>query len=126
MTHMPLSLSYCSCKYTHMTLSLSYCSCKYTHMPLSLSYCSCKYTHMIPHVIHCPKKDARARSDRLQLATAHIQSFTQTRQVSVVTGRTRFWLLSSLSECNACLRRGSHRHASSGFVSVQTDPAAQS
>ena len=96
------------------------------YMPLSLSYCSCKYTHMTPHVIHCPNKDARARSDRLQLGTAHIQSFTQTRQVSVVTGMTRFWLLSALSECNACLRRGSHRHASSGFVSVQTDPAAQS
>ena len=38
-----------------------------------------------------PNKDARARSDRLQLGTAHIQSFTQTRQVSVVMGMTRFW-----------------------------------
>ena len=37
-----------------------------------------------------------------------------------------FWLLSALSECSACSGRGSHRHASSGFVSVQTDPAAQS
>ena len=37
-----------------------------------------------------PNKDARARSDRLQLGTAHIQSFTQTRQVSVVIGMTRF------------------------------------
>ena len=37
-----------------------------------------------------------------------------------------FSLLSALSECSACLGRGSHRHASSGFVSVQTDPAAQS
>ena len=37
-----------------------------------------------------------------------------------------FWLLSALSECNACAGRGSHRHASSGFVSVQTDPTAQS
>ena len=37
-----------------------------------------------------------------------------------------FGLLSALSECNACLGRGSHRHASSGFVSVQTDPTAQS
>ena len=27
-----------------------------------------------------------------------------------------FWLLSALSECSACLGRGSHRHASSGFV----------
>ena len=35
-------------------------------------------------------------------------------------------LLSALSECIACLGRGSHRHASSGFVSVQTDPTAQS
>ena len=35
-------------------------------------------------------------------------------------------LLSALSECNACLGRGSHRHASSGFVSVQTDTTAQS
>ena len=37
-----------------------------------------------------------------------------------------FWLLSALSECSACSGRSSHRHASSGFVSVQTDPAAQS
>ena len=37
-----------------------------------------------------------------------------------------FGLLSALSECSACSGRGSHRHASSGFVSVQTDPAAQS
>ena len=37
-----------------------------------------------------------------------------------------FSLLSALSECSACSGRGSHRHASSGFVSVQTDPAAQS
>ena len=35
-------------------------------------------------------------------------------------------LLSALSECNACLGRGSHRHASSGFVSVQTHQTAQS
>ena len=27
-----------------------------------------------------------------------------------------FWLLSALSECSACSGRGSHRHASSGFV----------
>ena len=33
---------------------------------------------------------AKARSDRLQLGTAHIQSFTQTRLVSVVMGMTRF------------------------------------
>ena len=37
-----------------------------------------------------------------------------------------FWLLSALSECNACSGRGSHRHASSGFISVQTRPTAQS
>ena len=37
-----------------------------------------------------PNEDARARSDRLQLGTAHIQSSTQTRQVSVVMGMTRF------------------------------------
>ena len=37
-----------------------------------------------------------------------------------------FWLLSALSECSACSGRGSHRHASSGFVSVQTDQTAQS
>ncbi len=56
-----------------------------------LLYCSSNdYTEIIPDVIHCPNKDARARSDRLQLGTAHIQSFTQTRQVSVVMGMTRF------------------------------------
>ena len=37
-----------------------------------------------------------------------------------------FGLLSALSECSACSGRSSHRHASSGFVSVQTDPTAQS
>ena len=59
-----------------------------------LLYCSSNdYTEIIPDVIHCPNKDARARSDRLQLGTAHIQSFTvtQTRQVSVVMGMTWFW-----------------------------------
>ena len=56
-----------------------------------LLYCSSNdYTEIIPDVIHCPNKDARARSARLQLGTAHIQSFTQTRQVSVVMGMTRF------------------------------------
>ena len=48
-------------------------------------------TEIIPDVIHYPNKDARARSAKLQLGTAHIQSFTQTRQVSVVTGMTWFW-----------------------------------
>ena len=57
-----------------------------------LLYCNCNdYTEIIPDVIHCRNKDARAGSDRLQLGTAHIQSFTQTRQVSVVMGMTRFW-----------------------------------
>ena len=37
-----------------------------------------------------------------------------------------FKLLSALSGCSACLGRGSHRHASSGFVSVQTHQTAQS
>ena len=37
-----------------------------------------------------------------------------------------FGLLLALSECSACSGRSSHRHASSGFVSVQTDPTAQS
>ena len=56
-----------------------------------LLYCnSTDYTEIIPYVIHCPNKDVRARSDRLQLGTAHIQSFTQTRQMSVVMGMTRF------------------------------------
>ena len=35
-------------------------------------------------------------------------------------------LLSALSECSACSGRGSHRHASSGFVSVQTHQTAHS
>ena len=37
-----------------------------------------------------------------------------------------FGLLSALSECSVCLGHSSHRHASSGFVSVQTDLTAQS
>ena len=56
-----------------------------------LLYCICNdYTETTAGVIICANKDARARSDRLQLGTAHIQSFTQTRQVSVVMGMTRF------------------------------------
>ena len=79
-----------------------------------LIYCSSNdYTEIIPDVIHCPNKDARARSDRLQLGTAHIQSFTQTRQVSVVMGMTRFW---AAIGCYRLSGLGSHRHASSGFV----------
>ena len=55
-----------------------------------LLYCNSNdYTEIIPDVIHCPN-NARARSDRLQLGTAHIQSFTQTRKVSVVIGMARF------------------------------------
>ena len=73
------------------------------------------YTEAIPDIMLRPNKDARASSNRLQLGTAHIQSFTQTRQVSVVMGMTRF--LAAI---------GSHRHASSGFVSVQTHQTAQS
>ena len=56
-----------------------------------LLYCICNdYTETTAGVIICANKDARARSDRLQLGTAHIQSFTQTRQMSVVMGMTRF------------------------------------
>ena len=62
-----------------------------------------------------PKKDSRSRSVRLQRGTAHIQRSTETRQVSGVMGRT--WL------CLSAFWRGSHRHASSSFVSVQTRTA---
>ena len=56
-----------------------------------LLYCVCNdLAETIQDVTLRPNKDARARSDRLQLGTAHIQSFTQTRQVSVVMGMTRF------------------------------------
>ena len=49
-----------------------------------------------------PNKDARARrSVRLQLGTPQIQRSTETRQVSVVMGMTRFWLLSALSMLRA-------------------------
>ena len=66
----------------HLVLELGYAL---------LLYCSSNgYIEIIPDVIHCPNKDARARSDRLQLDTARIQSFTQTRQASVVMGMTRF------------------------------------
>ena len=101
-----------------------------THLVLELGhafllYCSSNYyIEVIPDVIHCPNKDARSRSDRLQLGTTHIQSFTQTRQMSVVMGMTRFW--AAVSECSAYSGHSSHRHASSGFVSVQTHQTAQS
>ena len=60
------------------------------------------------------RKNARSRSVRLQRGTAHIQRSTE-RRVSVVVGRT--WL------CLSAFWRGSHRHASSSFVSVQTRTA---
>ena len=119
------SFSYTSLAGSAIIFSFSSCHIQTGHT--FFLYCSCNAdTDAIPDVMLRPNKDARARSDRLQLGTAHIQSSTQTRQVSVVMGMTRFWLLSALSECNACLGRGSHRHASSGFVSVQTRSTAQS
>ena len=63
-----------------------------------LLYCSSNdYKEIIPDVIHCPNKDVRARSDRLQLGTAHIQSFTQTYQVSVIASFSDEFLLHSSS-----------------------------
>ena len=68
-----------------------YSSCWIQPEHAFLLYCICNdYTETSPGVILCPNKDARSRSARLQLGTAHIQSFTQTRQVSVVMGMTRF------------------------------------
>ena len=62
-----------------------------------LLHCICNdYTETLPDISFCPNKDARARSVGLQLGTAHIQCSTETRQVSVVMGRTRYWLLSAL------------------------------
>ena len=86
------------------------------------------YTETNPGAILCPNKDARARSDRLQLGTAHIQSFTQTRQVSVVMGMTGFGascyrLLASAVHAQGAAATDRLRLASS---SVQTDPTAQS
>ena len=76
--------------------------CYYDFRDQLLLYCVCiDYTQTIPDAILCPNKDARARSVRLQLGTAHIQRSTETRQVSVVMGRTRFWLLSALSMLRA-------------------------
>ena len=83
-------------------------------------------TQKIPDVIHCPKKTQE------QGLTGY-SSVRLTSRASHRLGKCRlswvwlgFGLLSALSECNACSGRGSHRHASSGFVSVQTDPTAQS
>ena len=67
------------------------------------SYCYSVFV-MITHKqfqILYPNKDARAKSVRLQLGTPHIQRSTKTRQVSVVMGMTRFWLLSALSMLRA-------------------------
>ena len=47
------------------------------------------------------QRDARSRFVRLQRGTAHIQRSTETRQVSVVMGRTWFSLLSALSMLTA-------------------------
>ena len=59
-------------------------------MPFSYTvFVSTDYIEAIPDIMLKPNKDAR--SDRLQLGAALIQSFTQTRQVSVVMGMTRFW-----------------------------------
>ena len=85
-----------------------------------LLHCSSNdYTEIIPDVIHCPNKDARARSDRLQLGTAHIQSFTQTRQVSVVMGMTWVWgcyrLLASAEHAQGAAATDTPRLASSRY-----------
>ena len=69
----------------------SFSSCRLQTGHAFFLYYSCNdYTEAITDIMLRPNKDARARSDRLQLGTAHIQSFTQTRQVSVVMGMTRF------------------------------------
>ena len=69
-------------------------------------------TDTIPDVMLRPNKDARA---------SHRLGKCRLSWVGLGLG-----LLSALSVCSACLGSGSHRHASSGFVSVQTDSAAQS
>ena len=91
-----------------------------------LLYCNSNdYTEIIPDVIHCPNKDARARSDRLQLGTAHIQSFTQAsvgcHGYDSVLGCYR--LLASAVHAQGAAATDTPRLASS---SVQTDPTAQS
>ena len=107
----------------------SFSSCRLqTGHTFSLYYICNDYTEAITDIMLRPNKDARARSDRLQLGTAHIQSFTQTRQVSVVMGMTRFGascyrLLASAVHAQGAAATDTLRLASS---SVQTDPAAQS
>ena len=85
---------------------------------VSFLYLSFGYTEAIPDVILYPNKDARARSVWLQLGTAHIQSFTQTRQVSVAMGR-RFFRFGSVSMLRA-------RQPPTRFVWIRlgTGPAA--
>ena len=73
----------------HSFLFLSYSVRARFRQDICFSYNCNDDTDSIPNVMLRPNKDARARSDRLQLGTAHIQSFTQTRQMSVVIGMTR-------------------------------------
>ena len=103
----------------------SFSSCRIQTGHTLFLYCSCNdYTVAIPHVMLRPNKDARARSDSsVRLTSRASHRLGKCRLSWVWLG---FKLLSALSGCSACLGRGSHRHASSGFVSVQTHQTAQS
>ena len=69
-------------------------------------------TDAIPGFMLRPNKDARGYSSvRLTSRASHRLGKCRLSWVWLGLG-----LLSALSECSACLGRGSHRHASSGFV----------
>ena len=93
-----------------------------------LLYCSCNhYTEIESHMLCLDRTKTQEQGlpgySSVRLTSRASHRLDKCRLSWVWLG---FGLLSALSECSACLERGSHRHASSGFVSVQTDQTAQS
>ena len=82
-----------------------------------------KYSHMLSVVQTKTQEQGLTGYSSVRLTSRASHRLGKCRLSWVWLG---FSLLSALSEYSACSERGSHRHASSGFVSVQTDPAAQS
>ena len=106
---------------------------------LSLIFCSCRIQTCFSYTIIVTTTQIRSQMlclDQTNMQEQGLTGYSSVRLTSRAShrlGKCRLswvWLglglLSALSECNACVGRGNHRHASSGFVSVLTDQTAQS
>ena len=106
---------------------------------LSLIFRSCRIQTCFSYTIFVTTTQIRSQMlclDQTKMQEQGLTGYSSVRLTSRAShrlGKCRLsWvglglgLLSAVSVCSACLGRGSYRHASSGFVSVQTDPTAQS